>query len=77
MLDASAITVWRFEDAPPDLRALTERIIINGWIALVPRTYADRHDLWWLEHIDKTHDPEMHAHPSLSEYMVWIGASRD
>lgn len=73
MLDAFAITVWRFEDAPADLQALSEQGRIAGWIALVPRTYADHHDLWWLEHIDTTHGPEMHAHPSLSEYEVWIG----
>ena len=73
MIDIDAITVWRFDDAPADLRALADRPTGNDWIALVPRIYADRHDLFWLEHIDARHDPEMHPHPSLSEYQVWIG----
>jgi hypothetical protein len=72
MMDAQAITIWAYEDAPEDLRSLA-KTDKPAWLALIPRTYADYHDLFWLEHIDILHDPEEHPHPSLSEYQVWIG----
>lgn len=73
MVDASAITLWPYIDAPEDLQALTDHGYAAAWVALIPRTYVDQHDLFWLEHMDRTHTPEKHPHPSLSEYQVWIG----
>lgn len=73
MMDAQAITIWRYEDAPSDLQALADDGKA-GWVALVPRTYSDKYDLWWLEHIDSLNGPAKHPHPSLSKYQVWIGA---
>lgn len=74
MVDADAITIWRFEDAPADLQALSWHGGDEDWIALVPLKYAERHYIGWLERIDTTLDPQIVDHPSVVGYQVWIGA---
>lgn len=74
MRDANAITVWRFEDAPADLRELSTHGGDEDWIALVPKAYTRRYMLFWLDRISTTLDPQIVEHPSLAEYEVWIGA---
>ena len=75
MIDALAITIWRWADAPSDLRALSGYGGGEQWVALVPVAYTEENFMGLLFHIDAAHDPQIVSHPSLSEYQVWIGGS--
>lgn len=74
MQDENAITVWAWEDAPADLQALSEHGGDEDWVALVPLKYSEAWRLGWLERIDSSHSPQVVAHPSISNFEVWIGA---
>jgi hypothetical protein len=48
--DPAAIIVWRFEDAPADLGALSRHGGDEDWLAVVPRALCDEPpDVWPLE----------------------------
>lgn len=76
ILDAQAITVWNWHDAPEDLRALSEHGGGETWVALVPAHYAREYHLGFLDRIDGSTAPQVEDHPSLQGYEVWIGAHK-
>lgn len=44
--DPRMIRVWRFHDAPADLRALSEHGGDEDWLALIPAPLADQWIAW-------------------------------
>ncbi len=74
ILDAQAITVWTWADAPADLQALSDHGGGETWLALVPKHYARDYYLAFLDHIDGRKVPQVLDHPSVQGYEVWIGA---
>lgn len=46
--DGRCIQVWRFDDAPPDLRALSDHGGDEDWLALIPPALADEW-IGWIE----------------------------
>ncbi len=76
LLDAPAITVWNWHDAPDDLRALSEHNGGESWVALVPASYARDYHLGFLDRIDGSTAPQVENHPTLPGYEVWIGAHK-
>lgn len=43
------IRVWKFSDAPKELRALSTHGGDEDWLAVVPATYEQRHYVSWLQ----------------------------
>lgn len=68
------ITIYRFEDAPDELKGLSTNGGDEDWIALVPKAFVHNMYLGWLERIDTCQEPEVLDHPTLPDYEVWIGS---
>lgn len=66
--DASAITVWRFEDAPAILRLLSNHGGDEDWLAIVPRALASYAPEGWP-------DPEDRDASSPLPGWLWSGSS--
>lgn len=69
-----AITVWRWADAPVELRALSDGVGNGLWVAMVPKVYVEEVALGWLDRIDTLDTPLVVDHPTMDGYEVWIGA---
>lgn len=69
------IRVWRFEDAPQELRDLSPHGGDEDWIALIPPRLADAW-IGWLESGSSFGYGSVseHSHPELPGYVVKIGA---
>jgi len=67
------IRVWRFEDAPEELRALSTRGGDEDWLALIPPKLAGD----WIPWLDVPGfggcDVAEYTHPELPGYVVSIG----
>ena len=50
------ITIWRYQDAPPELRALSTHGGDEDWLAVVPRSLCDADDLGYDWPRAPTHD---------------------
>lgn len=69
------IRVWRFEDAPEELKELSKHGGDEDWLALIPPKYANEY-IGWMEdggsfgclYIGE------HEHPELPGYKIRIGA---
>lgn len=67
------IRVWRFVDAPEELKALSPHGGDEDWIALVPPKLADEY-IGWLEYGPfGPHRIWEYVHPELPGYVVKIG----
>ena len=67
--------VWRFDDAPEDLRDLSQNGGDEDWLAVVPRSFLEAGNADWME------QPalgcctvEQHQHPSDPDFVVRIGS---
>ena len=70
-----AIIVWDFEDAPPELKALSTHGGDEDWLALVPMQMADRYIGWMTEPAFGCCSVEDHfADSQRIRYQVVIGA---
>lgn len=67
------ILVWRFEDAPEQLRALSPHGGDEDWLVEVPPGVLNCTPLW-LERIDTCLDPSEHPHPFKEGWVIYIGA---
>ena len=78
MHSIAAILIWRFEDAPVELRALS----INGgdedWLAAIPPEFSDDNrwegvEIPWMEHLsfDSMGSPNVYHPDSLSSWHGW------
>lgn len=69
------IRVWRWQDAPEELQALSQHGGDEDWVALVPPLLAGE---WidWMEEGTRfgRHDVSEHTHPELPGYVVRISA---
>ena len=74
MSAARPIRVWRFEDANPQLRALSEHGGDEDWLVEVPSEYASYIGWDWLDKIDACLTPSIHEHPFIPGWKVLIGA---
>lgn len=74
MITPNHIRVWRFEDAPEELQALSRNGGDEDWIALIPPKLADKY-IGWLEEGQSFGccTVEVHTHPELPGYEVRIG----
>jgi hypothetical protein len=69
------IRVWKWEDAPEELKALSQHGGDEDWVALIPPKLADQY-IGWMESggpFGCCHVSE-HTHPELPGYEVRIGA---
>lgn len=76
MLNAlNHIRVWRFEDAPEELRGLSRHGGDEDWLALIPPKYAGDW-IGWMESGTNFGrcDVSEHVHPELPGFVVRIGA---
>jgi len=68
------IRVWRWEDAPEELRMLSDHGGDEDWVALLPPKLAYEYILWLKEGTFGICDVSSHTHPELPGYEVRIGA---
>ena len=73
-MSARPIRVWRFEDANPQLQALSEHGGDEDWIVEVPPGYESYLDWGWMTKIDTCDSPSVHEHPYEAGWKVLIGA---
>lgn len=76
MLNApNHIRVWRWEDAPEELKSLSRHGGDEDWVALIPPKLANEW-IGWMEEGTAFGccDVSEHAHPELPGYVVKIGA---
>jgi hypothetical protein len=66
------ITIWRFEDAPEDLRSLSTNGGDEDWLAEVPSTFESLPI--WMEHIMFGPIVDTYEHPTKSGWHVVIGS---
>jgi hypothetical protein len=75
MNDRLPITVWRFRDAPQELRALSDHGGDEDWLAEVPPRFRGDY-IGWME--DGTSfgccSVSLHSHPTKPGWTVRIGA---
>jgi hypothetical protein len=70
---ARAITVWRFEDAPPEFRGLSGHGGDEDWLALVPAALADDY-IGWLDSGSAFGRCDTSEHKLPDGSVVYIGA---
>lgn len=68
------IRVWRWEDAPEELKALSCHGGDEDWIALIPPLLKDEYIGWVESDAFGCCRVSTHTHPELPEYTVRIGA---
>ena len=68
------IRVWRFYDAPDELKQLSTNGGDEDWVALIPPKFADDY-ISWMEPGGPFGccDVNEYTHPELPEYVVRIG----
>jgi len=79
MPETDYIRIWRFHDAPADLRALSNNGGDEDWLAVIPPSifHADEDDwIGWMEagHSFGCCDVSRYEHPTLAGYQVRIGS---
>lgn len=67
------IQIWRFDEAPEELRTLSSHGGDEDWLALIPPQLTDK---WraWLEPAFGCGNVSEHAYPLLPGWKVLIGA---
>jgi hypothetical protein len=68
------IRVWRFQDAPEELRNLSTHGGDEDWLALVPPILNDKWIPWLKEPTFGCCCVSEHGHRELPGYKVYIGA---
>lgn len=68
------IRVWRFSDAPEELRDLSTHGGDEDWLALVPPLLANEYIGWLDSGSFGCCDISKHDHPELPGYVIYIGA---
>jgi len=70
-----AITVYRFCDAPADLRALSTHGGDEDWVVVLPPSFAEDPPDWLTGHgFGNGWLPDLMDHPTLPGWKVCIGA---
>jgi hypothetical protein len=71
--DAKTVKVWRWEDAPDELRRLSRHGGDEDWVALVPRSVADSWE-WTPTWIDTLGSCDVQKSVRRDGARVYIGA---
>lgn len=71
----SPIQIWKFEDSPKELKALSTNGGDEDWLAIVPDHLATE-QIYWLEEGSSfgPYKVEEFNHPSLRDYKIRIGS---
>jgi hypothetical protein len=73
-----ALMIWKFEDAPEELRALRPRGGDEDWLALVPPKLVPAEtdtEFWWMRWYPRSDGfVSRNKHPKLDGFEIWIGA---
>lgn len=67
-------TVWRFDDAPKELRDLSTNGGDEDWIVELPKSFHQYGAPSWVEGIAACRDPNEYPHPTKPDYVVYIGS---
>lgn len=73
MITPNHVRIWRFKDAPEELKQLSDNGGGEDWLALIPPKLTDEFILW-LECPYFGNDVSEYGHPELPGYKVKIGA---
>jgi hypothetical protein len=73
MITPNHIRVWRFEDAPEELQALSDNGGDEDWLALIPPKLADEYIGWIDSQSFGCCSIDEYQHPELPGYIVKIG----
>lgn len=65
--------VWPWDQAPPELRALSKNGGDEDWVVELPPCFS-KYYLCWLYATDTCHEPDEYPHPSKPGWIVAIGA---
>jgi len=68
------IRVWRFQDAPEELKELSNHGGDEDWLALIPPKLKDAYIPWIESGSFGGYHVSRQCHPELPEYVVVIGA---
>lgn len=68
------IRVWRFQDAPEELRALSTNGGDEDWLALIPPLLVDAWIPWMEAPSFGCRNTLSYQHPELPGYVIRIGA---
>lgn len=71
---AQAALVWRFHEAPKELRALSTNGGDEDWLVEIPKEWEEKYFTGWIDTLDAGLQPRGHKHPSKPGWMVYIGA---
>lgn len=66
--------VWRFDDAPEELRALSDNGGDEDWLAVVPDGFCDYGIPFWMQAMDSCREPQDIPHPTKDGFRVIIGS---
>lgn len=74
MSEALAIKVWRFNEAPPELQALSGHGGDEDWLALVPPALGDAWIPWLQDYCGQFGGCSTSEHKQPDGSIVYIGA---
>lgn len=66
--------VWKFHDAPQELRDLSQNGGDEDWLVELPPGWDEYGLPFWCEAMDSMHEPQSYDHPAKPEWQVVIGA---
>ena len=66
--------VWRFSEAPEELRGLSTNGGDEDWLVEVPPGFDEHGDTYWLMCLDTCREPKEYKHPTRKGWTVVIGA---
>lgn len=72
-LKSNQATVWKFDEAPPELKALSTNGGHEDWLVEVPNKWVEWWPPFWMECMDTGRTPEEHDHPTKPGWKVVIG----
>ena len=71
----SAAAVWKFYDAPKQLRALSTNGGDEDWLVELPPGWEENGTPYWIEAMDSCREPKSYPHPTKLGWKVIIGAA--
>ena len=70
-----AASVWKFYDAPKQLRALSTNGGDEEWLVELPPGWEENGTPYWIEAMDSCREPKSYPHPTKLGWKVIIGAA--
>ena len=66
--------VWKFEEAPENLRYLSTNGGDEDWLVELPSGWESYGTPSWIEALDTCRRPNCYPHPTKKDWVVYIGA---